>query len=43
VVGTTVGDGVVGAGVEVVGNSVGISVGPCVGSQCSTGSKIRSI
>ena len=28
VVGTTVGEGVVGAGVEVVGNSVGLSVGP---------------
>jgi len=40
-VGTTVGEGVVGAGVEVVGNSVGLSVGPNVGSQCSTGSKLR--
>jgi len=36
-VGTIVGYGVVGDGVEIVGYSVGELVGPCVGTQCSRG------
>jgi len=43
VVGTVVGEGVVGEGVEIVGKSVGASVGPLVGTQCSKGSKLSSI
>jgi len=39
VVGTTVGLGVVGAGVLVVGKSVGVFVGPCVGTQYSKASR----
>jgi len=42
-VGTTVGLGVVGAGVLVVGKSVGELVGPCVGTQCSKASRRRLI
>jgi len=37
-VGTMVGNGVVGEGVEIVGKSVGTPVGPCVGTQFSIGS-----
>jgi len=43
IVGITVGEGVVGAGVLVVGNSVGVLVGPLVGTQFSKGSKWRLI
>jgi len=42
-VGTIVGDGVVGAGVGVEVISTGTADGACVGSQCSTGSKLISI
>jgi len=40
-VGTVVGDGVVGAGVLVVGNSVGALVGPSVGTQLSNGDNVN--
>jgi len=39
--GTVVGYGVVGAGVLVVGIFVGDSVGPCVGTQLSKGTKLK--
>jgi len=42
-VGNTVGIGVVGDGVDVVGESDGDSVGPLVGTQLSNGSKRRLI
>jgi len=33
----------VGDGVEIVGYSVGELVGPCVGTQCSSGSRLMTI